>query len=158
MNDNSEAHNLGQILRLLHLAPVTFRPGLPYRYRTGLIFETEMLTVHTGPVRYRTSFGTCSHGYAIVPFSSISRQNKQKKMSTLDVVMETSLVQPVETKQVQKVDLNWTCFSVYTRTERYDIVPLLFTRERNGTISYRFNFWFTFPYRPISGPVLERTA
>ena len=29
MNDNSEAHNLGQILRLLHLAPVTFRPGLP---------------------------------------------------------------------------------------------------------------------------------
>ena len=30
MNDNSEAHNLGQILRLLHLAPVTFRPGLPY--------------------------------------------------------------------------------------------------------------------------------
>ena len=30
MNDNSEAHNLGQIQRLLHLAPVTFRPGLPY--------------------------------------------------------------------------------------------------------------------------------
>ena len=30
MNDNSEAHNLSQILRLLHLAPVTFRPGLPY--------------------------------------------------------------------------------------------------------------------------------
>ena len=57
---------------------------ISYRYRTGLIFGTEKLTVHTGPVRYRTSFGTCSHGYAIVPFSNISRQNKQKKsdMST----------------------------------------------------------------------------
>ena len=30
MNDNSEAHNLGQILWLLHLTPVIFRPGLPY--------------------------------------------------------------------------------------------------------------------------------
>ena len=28
-----------------------------YRYRTGLIFGTENLTVDTGPVRYRTSFG-----------------------------------------------------------------------------------------------------
>ena len=63
--------------------------------------------------------------------------------STSDVVMETSLVSPVDTKQFRK---------------RYDIVPLLFTGERNGTISYRSNFWFIFPYRPISGPVLERTA
>lgn len=44
--------------------------------------------------------------------------------STLNVVIETSLVSPVETKQVRKVDLNWTCFSVHTR--------------QNGTISYRF--------------------
>ena len=73
--------------------------------------------------------------------------------STLDVVIETSLVSTVETKQVRKVDLNWTCFSIHTITERYGIVPLLFTRERNGTISYRSNFWFTFPYRPISVPV-----
>ena len=51
-----------------------------YSYRTGLIFGTEKLTVHTGLVRYRTSFGTCSHRYAIVPLHSISRQNKQKKM------------------------------------------------------------------------------
>ena len=52
---------------------------ISYRYRTGMIFGTEKLTVHTGPVRYRTSFGTCSHGYGIVSFQSISRQNKQKK-------------------------------------------------------------------------------
>ena len=66
--------------------------------------------------------------------------------STLDVVIEISLVSPVETKQVRKVDLNWICFSVQTTTERYDIVRLLFTRERNGTdiVSFR--------------PVLERTA
>ena len=53
---------------------------ISYHYRTGLIFGTEKLTVHTGPVRYRTSFGTCSHGYGIVSFWSISRQNKQKKI------------------------------------------------------------------------------
>ena len=29
MNDDSEAHNVGQILRLLHLAPITFRLGPP---------------------------------------------------------------------------------------------------------------------------------
>ena len=46
-----------------------------YRYRTGLIFGTEKLTVHTGPVRYRTSFGSCSHGYDIVPVHDIARQN-----------------------------------------------------------------------------------
>ena len=53
---------------------------ISYRYRTGLIFGTETLIVHTGAVRYRTSFGTCSHGYAIVLFRSISHQNKQKKI------------------------------------------------------------------------------
>ena len=40
MNDNSEAHNLGQIVRLLHLAPVTFRPGLPYHFLGGITTET----------------------------------------------------------------------------------------------------------------------
>ena len=53
---------------------------ISYGYRTGLIFGTEKLTVHTGPLRYRTSFGTCSHGYGIVSFRSISRQSKQKKI------------------------------------------------------------------------------
>ena len=53
-----------------------------------------------------------------------------------------------------KSGLKLTCFSVHMRTERYDIVLLLFTRERNGTISSRSNFWFTFQYRPIFGPVL----
>ena len=53
---------------------------LSYRYRTGLIFGSEKLTVHMGPVRYGTSFGTCSHGYAIVPFRRISRQNKHNKI------------------------------------------------------------------------------
>ena len=38
-------------------------------------------SVHTGPVRNRTSSGTCSHGYGIVSFRSISRQKKQKKIS-----------------------------------------------------------------------------
>ena len=64
--------------------------------------------------------------------------------STLDVVIEASLVSPVETKQARKWTLTGPVF--------------LFTRERNGTISYRSNFRFTFPHRPISGPVLERTA
>ena len=67
------------------------------------------------------------------------------------MVIETSLVSPAESKQVRKVDLNWTCFSVHTRTEQYDILPLLFTRERNSTISYRSSFWFTLSYCPISG-------
>ena len=35
---------------------------------------------------------------------------------TLDMVIQTNLVSPVKTKQVWKVDLNWTCFSVRTRT------------------------------------------
>ena len=35
---------------------------ITYHYLTGLIFGEEKLTVHTGPVRYRTRFGTCSHG------------------------------------------------------------------------------------------------
>ena len=60
--------------------------------------------------------------------------------SALDVVIVTSLVSPVETRQVRKVDLNWTYFfcshenrtvryrtaSFHTRTERYDIVSFQF--------------------------------
>ena len=45
MNDNSEAHNLGQILRLLHLAPVTFRPGLPYYKDFEPLRKSEFLWV-----------------------------------------------------------------------------------------------------------------
>ena len=60
--------------------------------------------------------------------------------STLDVVIETSLVSPVETKQVRKVDLNWTCFSVHTRTERYDIVSFQFLVH----FSVPPNFWTCF--------------
>ena len=48
---------------------------ISYRYRTGLISGTEKLTVHMGPVRYHTSFGSCSHGYDIVPVHAIARQN-----------------------------------------------------------------------------------
>ena len=52
--------------------------------RTGVISGTEKLTVHTGPVRYRTSFGSFSHGHAIVSFLNISRQTSKRKsdMST----------------------------------------------------------------------------
>ena len=53
---------------------------ISYRYRSGLIFGSEKLTVHTGTVRFRTSFGPCSHGYAIVLFRNISSENKQKKI------------------------------------------------------------------------------
>ena len=73
---------------------------------------------------------------------------------TLDVVIETSLVSPIETKQVQKVDLNWTCFSVHTATEWSNIVPAsVHTRtERYNIISFQFlvhfsilpNFWACF--------------
>ena len=68
--------------------------------------------------------------------------------STLDVVIETSLVSPAETKQVRKVDLNWTC-------------RFLFTREQNGTILYRFcsheNGTVRYRIVPISGSFF-RTA
>ena len=59
--------------------------------------------------------------------------------STSEVV---SLVSPVDTKQVQKA-VRYRTASVRTRTEWYDIV------------SYLSNFWATFPYRPVSGPVLK---
>ena len=57
---------------------------ISYCYRTGLIFGKEKLTVNTGPVRYRTSFGTSSHGYVIVLFRSILLQTSKRKfeMST----------------------------------------------------------------------------
>ena len=48
---------------------------ISYRYRTGLIFGTEKLTVHTGS--YPLSYQFLD---AIVPFGSISHQNKQKKI------------------------------------------------------------------------------
>ena len=47
------------------------------RYRAGLIFGAEKLAVHMGPVCFRTSFGSYSHGYAIVPFRNISRQSER---------------------------------------------------------------------------------
>ena len=51
MNDSSEAHNLGQILRLLHLAPVTFRPVSPtfnntQKKITGWMVTSEWLNTY----------------------------------------------------------------------------------------------------------------
>ena len=45
---------------------------------------------------------------------------------TSDLVKETSLVSPVETKQVRQMDLNWTCFfcSHENGMVRYPIVPI----------------------------------
>ena len=63
--------------------------------------------------------------------------------STSNVVIETNLVSPVDTKQVRKA-VRYRTASVHTRAERYDIVS--------------FQFLVHFPCRPISGPVLERTA
>ena len=82
-----------------------------------------------------------------------TRQHKINEMqfglistSTSDVVIETSLVSPVDTKQVRKA-VQYCAASLHTRTERYDIVSFQFLQ-----------FWFIFPYHPVSGPVLERTA
>ena len=74
--------------------------------------------------------------------------------STLDLIIETSFESPVETKQVQKVDLNWTCFfyshenrtvryctaSVHARTGRYDIVSFQILVH----FSVPLNFWTCF--------------
>ena len=55
MNDNSDSHNLGQILRLLHLAPVTFLPGLPYRsmFEKYRIFTQINIEIKNITERYR---------------------------------------------------------------------------------------------------------
>ena len=59
------------------------------------------------------------------------------------MVIETSSVSPVETKldlffcSHENRILRYRTASVHTRTEFYDIVPLLFTQERNGTVRYR---------------------
>ena len=50
----------------------------------------KVLTVHMDPVGYHTSFGTCSHGYATLPFCSISRQDKQKKIFVGSMDRESS--------------------------------------------------------------------
>ena len=46
----------------------------------------------------------------------------------------------VGNNQIRKVDLNWTCFSVHTRTERYDTVPFQFLI----CFSLPPNFWTCF--------------
>ena len=62
---------------------------------------------------------------------------KSPKKFSIMCGVETSLVPPVETKQVQKVDLNWTCISVHTRTERYDIISFQF-------LVHFSNYWTCF--------------
>ena len=47
-------------------------------------------------------------------------------LSESEVGIETSLVSLIETKQVQKVDLNWTCVSVHMGTKRYVCEPVRF--------------------------------
>ena len=82
--------------------------------------------------------------------------------SALDVVIVTSLVSPVETRQVRKVDLNWTYFfcshenrtvryrtaSFHTRTERYDIVSFQFLIH----FPVPPNFWTCFGTDRLSFP------
>ena len=89
----------------------------------------------------------------------------------LGLIATASLVPSVEVRQVKKVDL----FFVHIRTERYDIVPLLLTRNRTVRyITFQFllhfsvqpNFWtcggtvrlIFFPYpcdrNPLSLPLL----
>ena len=59
--------------------------------------------------------------------------------STSDVVIETSLVSPVDTKQVWKA-VGYCTTSVHTRTERYDIVSFQFLVH----FSVPPNFWACF--------------
>ena len=61
----------------------------------------------------------------------------------LGLIATASLVPSVEVRQVKKVDL----FFVHIRTERYDIVPLLLTRNR--TVRYiTFQFLLHFSVQP----------
>ena len=59
---------------------------------------------------------------------------------TLHMVIEISLVPPVETKQVRKVDLNWTCFLFQENgTVPYRIVPI--SGSLFGTDQFLDLFW-----------------
>ena len=59
--------------------------------------------------------------------------------STSDVVIETGLVSPVDTKQVRKV-VQYCTASVHTRTERNDIISFQFLVH----FSVSPNFWTCF--------------
>ena len=61
--------------------------------------------------------------------------------STLGVLIETSFVSPLETEQVQKVNLNWTGFFIHTRTERYDIVSFHFLVHFSVPPQFLDLFW-----------------
>ena len=84
-------------------------------------------------------------------FLKIKRHWQEKRVSlkywrrVTRLVSEMHLRVPVETQQVQKVDLNWTCL-------------FLFTRELYSTFVNRPDFWFTFPYHPNFGPILDQFA
>ena len=54
MNDSSEAHNLGQILQLLHLAPVTFRTGFLWQIASGFIHISDPPKSNTFHLIYAT--------------------------------------------------------------------------------------------------------
>ena len=45
----------------------------------------EKLTVHTGPIRYRTSFESCSHGYAVVSFPNIRVKQAKESLVCLQI-------------------------------------------------------------------------
>ena len=82
-------------------------------------------------------------------FLKIRKYWHKKIISLIYLERVTSLVRemhlrvPIETQQVRKVDLNWTCL-------------FLFTREWNGTFVNRPDFWFIFPYHPNFGPILDQ--
>ena len=72
------------------------------------------------------------------------RQEKRISLIYWERVSEMHLRVPVETQQVQKVDMNWTCLFC------------LYGNGWNGTFSNRLDFWFTFPYHPNFEPVLDQ--
>ena len=77
-------------------------------------------------------------------YETIGKINKVQLLglistSTSNVVIETSLVSPVDTKQVRKA-VRYRTASVHTRKERYDIVSFQFLVH----FSVPPNFWTCF--------------
>ena len=70
----------------------------------------------------------------------------RKLVSIKSSVSEMHLRVPVETQQFRTVDLS-----------ELDL-PFLFIREWNGRFVNLPDFWFTFPYHPNVGPILDRFA
>ena len=91
------------------------------------------MIVHTGTERLRIGFCFCSHGNAIVPFHSFLLSPCQFFQQQLHSHMRLG--------QKSYHSVFWTSLAPHC----------LFTRERNGTIAYRFTFHITYFIVPLFG-------